>query len=92
MVIERFRDGDPVPVRDRFLEQGGCCRTASPSRELDRQANSRCFQVMEAADDAALRPWIARWSDFIDFEVIPVDPAEYWARTGIAAVTPEDSA
>ena len=42
-----------------------------------------CFQLMEAAGEAALSTWIARWSDLIDFEVIPVvAPAEYWACIG----------
>ena len=33
---------------------------------------SRCWQLMEARDARALDPWIAKWRDLVDFEVIPV--------------------
>ena len=32
----------------------------------------RCFQLMEAQDEEALRPWLAAWNDLTDFEVVPV--------------------
>ena len=32
----------------------------------------RCFQLMETDDRRLLDQWIARWSDLVDFEVIPV--------------------
>lgn len=91
MVIERFRGGDPMPVRDRFLEQG---RLLPPGATYHAswidEANGRCFQLMEVPDEAGLQPWIARWSDLIDFELIPVvEPAGYWARLG--PVVREDS-
>ena len=73
LVIEHFRDGDPVPVYRRFREQG---RLASP--DLRYVASwvttdlARCFQVMECDDRAVLDAWIERWSDLVDFEVLPV--------------------
>jgi hypothetical protein len=90
MVIERFRGGDPMPVRDRFLARGrllpdGVVYHASWIDE----ANGRCFQLMEAADEGALQPWIAGWSDLIDFDLIPiVEPAEYWARLDDSTAAP----
>jgi hypothetical protein len=44
----------------------------------------RCFQVMQAPDRAALDPWIAQWSDLVDFEVLPVVTSrEFWeTRSG----------
>jgi hypothetical protein len=31
-----------------------------------------CYQVMETAERRLLDEWTSRWSDLIDFEVIPV--------------------
>jgi hypothetical protein len=33
---------------------------------------TRCYQVMECDDPQLLEHWMGRWSDLIDFEVIPV--------------------
>ena len=33
---------------------------------------STCFQVMEAESREALDEWMERWSDLVDFEVVPV--------------------
>ncbi|MGE5176015.1 MAG: DUF3303 domain-containing protein, partial [Hyphomicrobiales bacterium] len=33
---------------------------------------ARCYQVMECDDRALLDEWISRWSDLVDFDVIPV--------------------
>jgi hypothetical protein len=81
MVIEQFRNGDPLPIRARFEERGrmlpnGVTYHASwidPTRV-------RCFQLMEAADASALQPWIDAWRDIVQFEVTPVlTSADYWA-------------
>jgi hypothetical protein len=72
MIVEDFR-GDPAPVYRRFRDQG---RLAP---EGLRYVNSwvtrdlqRCYQVMECDDPALLQRWMDRWSDVVDFEVIPV--------------------
>lgn len=80
MVIERFKNGDPGPVRERFTRDGrmlpeGVIYHAS---WID-PANARRFQVMEADDLAALHEWTARWADLVDFEIVPVlTSQEYW--------------
>ena len=73
VIVERFRDGDPVPVYQRFRERG---RMAP---EGLRYVNSwvstdlaTCYQVMECDDRRLLDEWIANWHDIVDFEVIPV--------------------
>jgi hypothetical protein len=73
MVIEHFRDGDPRPVYRRFRDEGrlapdGVAYVASWVTDDLR----RCYQVMECDDRALLDAWIARWSDLVEFEVIPV--------------------
>jgi hypothetical protein len=73
MVIEHFRNGDPAPVYRRFRERGrlvpdGLEYVASwVTADL-----AHCYQVMECERRAALDAWMERWSDLIDFEVIPV--------------------
>ena len=61
MLIERFKNGDPVPVYRRFRDQG--------RRLLDM---TTCYQMMECEERRLLEQWIAAGSDLVDFEVIPV--------------------
>jgi uncharacterized protein DUF3303 len=73
MVVEHFRNGDPVPVYRRFRERGRMLPDglAYVSSWVDRELH-RCYQLMETDDPALLDEWIARWSDLADFEVHPV--------------------
>jgi hypothetical protein len=80
MVIERFRGADPQPVAERFRRDG---RMLPNGVEYEASwidpAGMRCFQVMRAPSRAALDPWIARWSDIIEFEIAEVvDPPAFW--------------
>jgi hypothetical protein len=73
MVIERFRDGDPVPVYRRFRDQG---RLAPDGLQYVgswvTEDLQRCFQVMTCEDPELLAQWMARWEDLVEFEVLPV--------------------
>ena len=73
MVIEHFKDGDPVPVYRRFRDRG---RLAPPGLSYISSwvvtDLKRCYQVMETNDRALLDQWLAHWSDIVDFEVHPV--------------------
>ncbi len=73
MVIERFRNGDALPVYRRFRDRGRLMpeglRYVSSWITEDM---SRCFQVMECEDRKLLDEWMAQWSDLMDFEVLPV--------------------
>jgi hypothetical protein len=81
MVIETF-NGNLDAVGERFSRQGrmlpdGVSYEAS---WLDT-AGDRCWQVMEAPDRATLDVWIARWSDLVEFEVVPaLTSKEFWAQ------------
>lgn len=73
MIIERFKNGDPVPVYRRFRDQGrmapeGLTYLAS----WITSDMTTCYQVMECEDPRLLEQWIARWRDLTDFEVLPV--------------------
>jgi len=73
MVIEHFKNGDPVPVYTRFRDRG---RLAPLGLEYVTSwvtsDHARCYQVMQTDDRALLDEWIAQWRDIVDFEVIPV--------------------
>jgi hypothetical protein len=73
MVVERFRNHDPVPVYRRFRDHGRLApegvRYVSSWVDEDFE---RCFQVMEADDRKWVEEWIANWTDLVEFEVYPV--------------------
>ena len=73
MVVEHFRNQDPVPIYRRFQD---CGRLAPAGLEyVSSWVDERlacCFQLMETADRTLLDEWIASWSDLVDFEVYPV--------------------
>ena len=77
MIIENFRNADAVPVYRRFRERG---RLAPPGLRYVaswvQPDLTRCFQVMECDDPAALEEWMSKWSDLVDFEVQPVLTSE----------------
>ena len=73
LVIEHFRNGDPVPVYQRFRAQG---RLMPEGLEYVSswitEDLTRCYQVMEAPDRSLLDEWIGRWSDIMACDVMPV--------------------
>ena len=81
VVIEHYRNGDPGPVYRRFRDHGRLApeglRYMSSWVTTDL---AHCYQVMECADRALLQQWIDRWSDLVDFEVVPVVTSEEAAR------------
>jgi len=73
MVIERFRNGDPVPVYRRFRDRGRLAPEGlTYVSSWVTQDLSICYQVMESTDPALLDRWMAAWNDLVEFEVIPV--------------------
>jgi len=94
MVIEHFKQdkGGAAAVGERFRR---CGRMLPVGEKADgdcgdgviayiaswMEANgSRCFQLMESPDRAALDPWLANWIDLVDVEVVPVlTSTAYWA-------------
>lgn len=73
MVIEHFRNKDPVPVYRRFRDRGRMVPEGLSylSSWVDQKLE-RCYQLMETHDRALLDEWMVSWSDVIDFEVHPV--------------------
>lgn len=81
MVIERYRDKDGVSVYRRARERGRMLpeglRYVASWVEPDY---GRCFQLMETEDPALFEAWTSRWSDLVDFEVVPVVTSAEVAR------------
>ena len=73
MVIEHFKNKDPVPVYRRFRDRGRMVPEGLVylSSWVDQKLE-RCYQLMETHDRALLDEWMASWSELIDFEVHPV--------------------
>jgi hypothetical protein len=73
LVIEHFRHGDSLPVYRRFRAQGRLMPEglAYVSSWITDDL-TRCYQVMETNDRALLEQWMGRWSDLMEFEVLPV--------------------
>jgi plasmid replication initiation protein len=73
MIIERFRNGDAVPIYRRFREHGRMepdgVRYISSWVTEDLRL---CFQVMEAESREKLEEWVERWKDLVEFEMVPV--------------------
>jgi hypothetical protein len=70
MVLERFRNGDAVPVYRRFKERGRLAPAGLSYVSSWVSADlSVCYQVMETADRALLEEWMDRWRDLVEFEV-----------------------
>ena len=82
MVIEKFKNGDTRAVGNRFQGRGrmlpGDVKYISSwvdAKEI------RCFQLMEAPNAEALKPWVARWEDLVDLEIVAVETSqEFWAH------------
>ena len=73
MIVEHFKNQDPVPVYSRFREQGRMLPQGLQyvSSWVDEKLD-RCFQLMETDDRKLLDEWIAKWNDLAEFEVYPV--------------------
>jgi hypothetical protein len=73
MVVEQFKNRDPVPVYRRFRDCGRLMPEGLQyvSSWVDERLE-RCFQLMETSDRKLLDDWMSHWSDLMDFEVYPV--------------------
>ena len=73
MVIERFRDRDPIPIYRRLRDDGRTLPEGLKYAGSWIEPNfDRCFQLMECDDARLLQQWILSWRDLGDFEIVPV--------------------
>lgn len=82
MIVEHIHPGAAPDVYRRFRDRGRLApeglRYLSSWVDLEF---TRCFQLMEADDEALIHEWIGHWSDLVDFEIVPVRTSEQAAAT-----------
>ncbi len=74
MVIERFRDGDMVPVYRRLRDAGrGLPEGLDYIDSWVEAGFARCFQLMRCDDAALIQQWALHWRGLgVSLEVVPV--------------------
>jgi Protein of unknown function (DUF3303) len=74
MVIERFKDGDMLPVYKRVRDEGRALPEGlTYVGSWIEPGFSRCFQLMECSDLRRLQEWVLKWRGTgVTFEIIPV--------------------
>ena len=77
MVVEHFRDGNPLPIYRRFRERGRLAPEGLRyvSSWVDEKLE-KCFQLMETDDRSLLDQWMSNWADIVSFEVCAVIPSK----------------
>ena len=78
MVIERFKDRDPVPIYQRVHERGRSLPDGLRYIDSWVEVNfDRCFQLMECDDARLLQEWILNCRGRgTTFEIVPVVPSK----------------
>jgi Protein of unknown function (DUF3303) len=73
MIVERFKNQDPLPVYRRLRDSGRLAPDGLKyvSSWVDEKLE-RCFQLMETNDPKLLEEWLANWNDIVEFEIYPV--------------------
>lgn len=73
MVVEKFRKQDAKSVYRRFRDEGRLTPEGLTFQNRWVAADlSRCLQIMECEVVALLQLWVSKWSDLVEFEIIPV--------------------
>jgi hypothetical protein len=76
MVVEHFRNRDPLAVYRRFRDRGRMMPEGLKYVDSWIEANfDRCFQLMECDNARLLQEWIAAWGDVMQFEIVAVVPS-----------------
>jgi hypothetical protein len=77
MVIERFKDQDPIPIYRRLRDEGRTMPKGLSYLGSWIEPNfDRCFQLMECDDARLFQQWILHWAGLGSFEIVPVVPSQ----------------
>jgi len=74
MVIERFRDRDPLPIYRRLRESGRMLPEGLTYLDSWVEPNfDRCLQLMECNDLRLIQQWVLNWrGSGVTIEIVPV--------------------
>ena len=78
MVIERFRDREPLPIYRRLRDSGRMLPEGLTYLDSWVEPNfDRCFQLMECDDLRLIQQWVLNWRDLgVKIEIVPVVPSK----------------
>src|SRR5262249_33397637 len=75
-VMEGFKNRDAKPIYRRLRDEGRSMPEGLKYVGSWIETNfDRCFQLMECEDARLFQIWTARWSDLMEFEIVPVVPS-----------------
>ena len=73
MVIEKFRNQNPLPIYERLHTSGRMMPEGLTYIDSWIEPGfGRVFQLMETDDLTTVQQWIASWHDLMEFEIVPV--------------------
>jgi hypothetical protein len=74
MIIERFKDRDPVPIYRRVRDHGRMLPDGLRYIDSWVEPNfDRCFQLMECDNLRLIQQWVLNWhGSGVSIEVVPV--------------------
>jgi hypothetical protein len=76
MIIERFKDADPIPIYRHLRDNGRGMPEGLEYIDSWIEPNfNRCFQLMACDDALKLQEWLLHWRGFAEFEIVPVVPS-----------------
>lgn len=78
MVIERFRDRDPLPIYRHLRDRGRMVPEGLTYLDSWVEPNfDRCFQLMECDDLRLIQQWVLNWrGSGVTIEIVPVVPSK----------------
>ena len=78
MVIERFKDRDPLPIYRRLRDSGRMLPEGLTYLDSWVEPNfDRCFQLMECDDLRLIQQWVLNWrGSGVTIEIVPVVPSK----------------
>lgn len=74
MVVEKFKPGLMAKNYQVYHEKGR--QFPNGLFYLNSWVNTEqniCFQLMESNDERLFEQWFAKWREYVDFELFPID-------------------
>ena len=74
MMVERYKPGCFDKIYERFNVSGRMLPHGLNylNSWVNRERNI-CYQLIETGDPALFDPWTEKWSDLVEFEIVPID-------------------